>query len=258
MYMELAAQIPDVTVGRAANAPHYEYMTTFGKRTAELPVDHELWRKGKDEFDTAFRAEDEAFKRYRDSELTDPLKAADEERDKLYASLRDTVKAYAKFPIAETAQHAEPLLKVIKNYKISTRENYMKESGLIDNMLQDLLQYERQLNRLGLLIVANQLKAKNDEVRQLLANRNDERSEQVLGELKAARAVSDEAYAAVVFYTNAYFALNPDRREAADLVKRMSEDLDYFRKHAMSNPNSNKGKKQDGDEPAQDDTAPAE
>ena len=41
----------------------------------------------------------------------------------------------------------------------------MKESGLIDNMLQDLLQYERQLNRLGLLIVANQLKAKNDEVR---------------------------------------------------------------------------------------------
>lgn len=42
--MELTAQIPDVTVGRAANAPHYEYMTTFGKRTAELPVDHELWR----------------------------------------------------------------------------------------------------------------------------------------------------------------------------------------------------------------------
>ena len=55
----------------------------------------------------------------------------------------------------------------------------MKESGLIDNMLQDLLQYERHLNRLGLLIVANQLKAKNDEVRQLIAQRNEERMEQV-------------------------------------------------------------------------------
>ncbi len=55
----------------------------------------------------------------------------------------------------------------------------MKESGLVDNMLQDLLQYERQLNRLGLLIVANQLKAKNDEVRQLIAQRNEERMEQV-------------------------------------------------------------------------------
>ncbi len=34
--MDLTAQIPDVTVGRAANAPHYEYMTTFGKRTVDL------------------------------------------------------------------------------------------------------------------------------------------------------------------------------------------------------------------------------
>jgi hypothetical protein len=43
--MDLTAQIPDVTVGRAANAPDYEYMTTFGKRTAELPVDHGRGRK---------------------------------------------------------------------------------------------------------------------------------------------------------------------------------------------------------------------
>ena len=255
--MEIAMQIDQISIARAANAPHYEYMTTFGKRTAELPVDHELWRKGKDEFDTAFRAEDEAFKRYRDSELTDPLKAADEERDKLYASLRDTIKAYAKFPIAETAQHAEPLLKVIKNYKITTRENYMKESGLIDNILQDLLQYERQLNRLGLLIVANQLKAKNDEVRQLIAQRNEERMEQVLGELKAARAVSDVAYAAVVMFTNAYALLNPDREEAVVLVKRMQEDLEYFRRYAMPDPNRSRDTKPDGDDEPQPAT-PAE
>ena len=235
-----------------------KYFATVRQRTGEIRLDSPLWRKAVDEFCSAFEKEDAAFKQYRASNRTSALQEADEERDKLYASLRDTIKAYAKFPIAETAQHAEPLLKVIKNYKISTRENYMKESGLVDNMLQDLLQYERELNRLGLLVVANQLKTKNDEVRQLIANRNDERSEQVLGELKAARAVSDEAYAAVVFYTNAYFALNPDRREAADLVKRMSEDLEYFRKHAMSDPNRNKGKKQDDDTTPQDNTTPAE
>ena len=87
---------------------------------------------------------------------------------------------------------------------------------------------------------------------------HDSVSVAVLGELKAARAVSDEAYAAVVFYTNAYFALNPDRREAADLVKRMSEDLYYFRKHAMSDPHKSKKEPQpdDGDAPA--DTVAAE
>ena len=127
----------------------------------------------------------------------------------------------------------------------------MKESGLIDNMLQDLLQYERQLNRLGLLIVANQLKAKNDEVRQLIAQRNEERMEQVLGELKAARAASDVAYAAVVMFTNAYALLNPDRREAADLVKRMQEDLEYFRRHAMPDPHRTRDAAPDDKEPEQ-------
>ncbi len=127
----------------------------------------------------------------------------------------------------------------------------MKESGLIDNMLQDLLQYERQLNRLGLLIVANQLKAKNDEVRQLIAQRNEECMEQVLGELKAARAASDVAYAAVVMFTNAYALLNPDRREAADLVKRMQEDLEYFRRHAMPDPHRTRDAAPDDEEPEQ-------
>ena len=117
----------------------------------------------------------------------------------------------------------------------------MKESGLIDNMLQDLLQYERQLNRLGLLIVANQLKAKNDEVRM----------EQVFGELKAARAASDVAYAAVVMFTNAYALLNPDRREAADLVKRMQEDLEYFRRYARPDPHRTRDAAPDDEEPEQ-------
>ena len=250
--MEIAMQIDQISIARAANAAHYEYLDTVRKRTEETRLEHDLWHRAVEEFREAFEKEDKAFKQYRASDHTSALQKADEERDKLYASLRDTIKAYAKFPIAETAQHAEPLLKVIKNYKITTRENYMKESGLIDNMLQDLLQYERQLNRLGLLIVANQLKAKNDEVRQLIAQRNEERMEQVLGELKAARAVSDEAYAVVVFYTNAYLAMNPDVREAADLVKRMSEDLEYFRKHAMSDPHKSKKEPQPdgGDAPA--------
>ena len=250
-------QIDQISIARAANAPHYEYLDTVRKRTEETRLENELWKKAVEEFREAFEKEDEAFKQYRASDHTSALQQADEERDRLYASLRDTIKAYAKFPIAETAAHAEPLMKVIKNYKITTRENYMKESGLIDNMLQDLLQYERQLNRLGLLIVANQLKAKNDEVRQLIAQRNEERMEQVLGELKAARAVSDVAYAAVVMFTNAYALLNPDREEAVVLVKRMQEDLEYFRRYAMPDPNRSRDTKPDGDDEPQPAT-PAE
>ena len=257
--MEIPMQIDQISIARAANAAHYEYLATVRKRTEEIRLENELWQRAVDEFRQAFDKEDTAFKQYRASLKTSPLKEADKERDAHYAALRDTIKAYAKFPIAETAQHAEPLLRVIKNYKIDTSANYMKESGLIDNMLQDLLQYERQLNRLGLLILANRLKESNDKVRQLIAERNEERAEQVLGELAAARRASDEAYAAVVLYTNAYALLNPDRREAVDLVKRMQEDLEYFRQHAMTDPNRSRDAKRDSDssEPT-DETVAAE
>lgn len=249
--MNIPIQIDTISISRASNAAHYEYLSTVKKRVTSVRLDNPLWTKAVEEFMEAFKNEDSAFKQYRASEHTNSLREMDEERDKQYASLRDAIKTYAKFPIAATAQNAEPLIRVIQNYKISTRENYMKESGLIDNMLQDLLQYERQLNRLGLLIVANQLKAKNDEVRQLIAQRNEERMEQVLGELKAARAASDVAYAAVVMFTNAYALLNPDRREAADLVKRMQEDLEYFRRHAMPDPHRTRDAASDDEEPEQ-------
>ena len=256
--MNIPIQIDTISISRASNAAHYEYLSTVKKRVTSVRLDNPLWTKAVEEFMEAIKNEDSAFKQYRTSEHTNSLREMDEERDKQYASLRDTIKAYAKFPIAETAQHAEPLLKVIKNYKITTRENYMKESGLIDNMLQDLMQHAADLRSLGLEVIASSLRDANDRVRKHLTERNDERCEQVLGELKAARAVSDEAYAAVVFYTNAYYAMNPDSREASDLVKRMSEDLDYLRKHAMSDPNRNKGKKQDGNAVPQDDTTFAE
>ena len=111
--MEIAKQIDQISIARAANAAHYEYLDTVRKRTEETRLENELWKKAVEEFREAFEKEDKAFKQYRASDHTSALQKADEERDKFYASLRDTIKAYAKFPIAETAQHAEPLLKVI-------------------------------------------------------------------------------------------------------------------------------------------------
>ena len=134
----------------------------------------------------------------------------------------------------------------------------MKESGLIDNMLQDLFQYRTQLRRLGLEILANRLKAANDRVRQLLTERNDERSAQIMGELKAAREATDRAYLTLVRLTNAYALLNPDRAEAQKLVALVSEDLEYFRKHAMAPSHRDKKTPEPDAEPATQGETPAE
>ena len=234
--MELPIQIEQISVARAANAAHFEYMSTVLRRVTEVRISNPLWRQAVTEFNEAFDAEDKAFKLYRSSELTEPLRVADEERDKLYASLRDAIKAFAKFTVGTAAEHAAPLKRVLDNYRIRTDANYMRESGLIENMLQDLLPLRDDLEALGLWEVADELKEKNEEVRRLLADRNEERMAQIAGQLKAARQVCDGAYAAVVFYTNAFYAMNPTARDAEPLVMRMREDLEYFRQHSMSDP----------------------
>ena len=42
--MQIPQQIESISIARAANAAHYEYLATVRKRTAELPVDHERGR----------------------------------------------------------------------------------------------------------------------------------------------------------------------------------------------------------------------
>lgn len=91
--MQLPNQIETISISRAANAAHYEYLATVLKRTEEIRLENELWRKAVEEFRAAFEKEDAAFKQYRASDHTTALQNADKERDKLYASLHNTIKA---------------------------------------------------------------------------------------------------------------------------------------------------------------------
>ena len=102
--MNIPIQIDTISISRAQNAAHYEYLATLRRRTEEIRLENDLWHQAVGEFRTAFEKEDAAFKQYRASLKTSPLKEADAERDKQYAALRDTlrdtIKAYAKLLIA--------------------------------------------------------------------------------------------------------------------------------------------------------------
>ena len=44
MIMQLPNQIETISIARAANAAHYEYLDTVRKRTEEIRLDNELWK----------------------------------------------------------------------------------------------------------------------------------------------------------------------------------------------------------------------
>lgn len=249
--MKNPIQIETVGATRASNAAHYEFFSLVRKRITDIHLDHVLWKEAAEDFSKAFADEDEAFRQYTSSLQTEQIRLADEERDKLYGALRDSIKAYTKFPVAETADAAKKLKRVLDNYNVNLSDNYMKESGTIENILQDFGSYTAELDLLRLTDIAAQLREANDKVRKLLADRNEERSTYILGALKAARKVSDQAYALLILYTNAYAALNPSSREAADLVRILNEDIKYFRQHAYGNSSKK-------DDPEPEPNAPAD
>ena len=43
--MQILQQIESVSIARAANAAHYEYLATVRKRTEEIQLDHDLWHR---------------------------------------------------------------------------------------------------------------------------------------------------------------------------------------------------------------------
>ena len=49
MIMNIPQQINSVSIARAANAAHYEYMTTISRRVGEVAIENEIWRKAVDE-----------------------------------------------------------------------------------------------------------------------------------------------------------------------------------------------------------------
>ena len=59
--MEITMQVEQISLARATNAAHYEYLDTVRKRTEETRLENELWKKAVEEFRDAFDKEDKAL-----------------------------------------------------------------------------------------------------------------------------------------------------------------------------------------------------
>ena len=59
--MEITMQVEQLSLARATNAAHYEYLDTVRKRTEETRLENELWKKAVEEFREAFEKEDKAL-----------------------------------------------------------------------------------------------------------------------------------------------------------------------------------------------------
>ena len=187
-------EIQSCSPTRLTNATHYMFMANVAERAEKDSSVAEQCAAQVQVLREAVSAEDENLQISAKSLVTDKIAEADHLRDQLYAGYKKAVAGYAGFPVESLANAAKILSQHIKDYKIDTKAQLDAETGLLINFIQDLEgTFAAQVQTLSLTAFVEKLKAANEAVRELTAQRTDERSAKTAGALKTARLASDEA-----------------------------------------------------------------
>ena len=199
------------------NAAHFLFVSNMAERAEKDSAVAEKCAAQVKALRAAVSAEDENLQISAKSLTTDKIAVA----------------GYDGFPIAEMADAATVLSQHIKDYKINPQAQLDAETGLLVNFIQDLEgKFAPQVEKLALSAFVAQLKAANESVRELMAQRTDERSAKTSGAPKAARNASDEAYRELVKYVNARALLECEAEYNA-FIGYANTEIEYFKQEVL-------------------------
>ena len=185
------------------------------------------------DFLSAQAYEDQVYVQSQGSDLTKRRLEKDNQRDVLYKEIRKTVDTFATLSIfPEKQQKALVMQPIMQKYNINPDGGIEAQTVATDQWLQEQLrnyQCELAAKELGIFESINQLKTLNDEIKQLTADRNDERAQKTTAELKTARTATDEAFRALALMLNAQAITQADNYLYTELIKSIQETIKYYR-----------------------------
>lgn len=226
-------EIQTFYIGGMTNAAHFLFVSNIAERAEKDAAVAEKCAAQVKALRDAVTAEDENLKLSAKSLLTDKIADADKERDRLYAGYKKAVSGYEGFPDDAMAEAAKVLTQHIKDYKISPQMQMDKETGLLVNFIQDLEgKFSEQIKALSLGAFVEKLKASNESLRELTAQRTDERSAKTAGALKTAREASDEAYKLLVQHVNARALIEGEDAYSA-FIDYANTEIEHFKKEVL-------------------------
>ncbi len=226
-------QIQTIYLGGMNNAAHFLFVSNVATRAQKDAAVAEKCAPQVEALKNAVATEDERLKVSAKSLTTDKIAAADRLRGQLYAGYKRAVKGYVGFPVDEFAEASAVLSQHIKDYKINPQAQLDAETGLLVNFIQDLEgKFAPQVEKLCLSVFVSQLKSANESVRELTAQRTDERSAKSAGALKAARTASDEAYRELVNHVNARALLEGEAVYAA-FIAYANTEIEHYKQEVL-------------------------
>lgn len=201
----MSTKIDHISLVRMTNGAHYSYMQTTIER---IEADETVKTKIATELATlksAFLVEDENLKTSQKNTLSDQIALSDTQRDGFYTGYKSAVNGFMKLPDGDLLAYAKKLWQHIMDYKIDTKWQLDRQTGMMTNFIADLeSKFATEVEALGLTTFVTNMKEANDEVRELLKERDTANATKTVGATKASRQATDDAYRAAIDKVNAY------------------------------------------------------
>ena len=228
---------------RAPHAAHLSWMQRFQERVQTLIVTEQ----GQDcpamiisqntALVAAVQAEDEAYRTITRSPLTEQIAEADQVRDNTYIGLRTMVEALGRVGTAAQKEAAPRVLQAMRDYQVSTSENYELESTHIAQLIQqlELQPLSDDCTTLSITALVGQLKTENQQVQTLIAQRNEQQAGIDAQAMQRARQACDLVYVETVMVINAFAVVEQQQGvspydHAIDVV---NQDQEYYVLHVF-------------------------
>lgn len=223
---------------RAPHAAHLSWMQRFQERVQTLIVTElgedcpAMVTSQNTALVAAVQAEDEAYRTITRSPLTEQIAEADQVRDNTYIGLRTMVEALGRVGTAAQKEAAVRVLQAMRDYQVSTSENYELESTHIAQLIQqlELQPLSDDCTTLGITALVSQLKTENQQVQTLIAQRNEQQAGIDAQAMQRARVAADLVYVETVMVINA-FAVVEQQQGASPYdhaIDVINQDQEYY------------------------------
>ena len=191
----------------------YAAMQAFDSRMAEVESALTRLATMRQELHRLFLVFDEAYKRSLKSQSTKTIGDLDKVRDHLAYVIEKVANLWAsKLDDDALNIHGRRVSQVFKDFDFRTDEALVAENAKIRNIEQMFAgaQLQADLAAMGLTELNQRMAQTTAQIEQLMAQRNEEQSTIIVGELKAAREALDAHYRAFITYLNAVQEIQPE------------------------------------------------
>lgn len=199
-------------LSKLSNANHDGVTQQICDRLQQSKVSNPMLTEAVTAVAAARQKEDDAYRRYSGKDfVSDDLKAADLLEDKYMSAVRNVLNGLLYLPESEPMHRkAQMALQLFKDFNFSTSDGLEAEARKTINMVQQWREAkEYTLAELGIEEWVNKANAQAEEVVKLVAQRVENESTKVKGELVDARKATEEAIRKAYDVINALNVLQP-------------------------------------------------